>query len=259
MSQEQMTTTQLLEVAVQIGQSLLECGAETYRVEESVQRICIAYGACGAHVFAVPTSIVATVERRGEAPLTRTCRIRNRYVNLDRMDRLNALTRELCENPLGYDLVRSRLHDISIVPSYGRWTLRLAFGAIAALFTLLFGGDIISIMVAFATGIWLRFVLDALERLEVNSMFSNLVGGALIAASAASMARLGIIASYDRVIVGSIMTLVPGLAITNSMRDLIAGDFLAGITRFSEALLIGASIAAGASISLGLVRYLWGL
>lgn len=259
MAQEQMTTTQLLEVAVQIGQRLLECGAETYRVEESVQRICLAYGACDVHVFAVPTSIVATVERCGEPPLTRACRIRNRYVNLDRIDLLNALTRDLCAKPQGYDAVRSRLHGIGTAPSYGRWTMRLGFGAIAAFFTLLFGGDAVSAAAAFAIGFWLKIVLDALERLEVNSMFANIVGGALISASAAAMAWLGILESYDRVIVGSIMTLVPGLAITNSMRDLIAGDFLAGITRFSEALLIGASIAAGASISLGLARYLWGL
>ncbi|MCB6364949.1 threonine/serine exporter family protein [Intestinibacillus massiliensis] len=259
MGQLRMTTPQLLEVAVQVGRRLLECGAETYRVEESMHRICMAYGARDAHVYAVPTSIIATVERPGEAPLTRTYRIRKRGVNLDRLDRLNALSRRLCAQMQAYDAAQELLREIDDAPGYGKWTLRLAFGAIAAFFTLLFGGGAACAVVAFAVGLCLKLVVDAFERMEVNSMFANLVGGALIAAAALTAARLGLVARYDRVIIGSIMTLVPGLAITNSMRDLIAGDFLAGITKFSEALLIGASIAAGASIPLSLLRYLWGI
>ena len=257
MEDNRMTTPQLLEVAVQIGRKLLESGAETYRVEESVCRICMAYGACDAHVFAVPTSIVATVERQDEAPLTRTCRIRKRGVDLDRVAQLNALSRELCACQQDYAAVQQLLRNIDAAPGYGKMTLRLAFGAISGFFTLLFGGDAMSALVAFATGFVLKIALDGLERWDVNSIFANMVGGAIIAAVAALATSIGLITNYDRVIIGSIMTLVPGLAITNSMRDLIAGDMLAGVTKFSEALLIGASIAAGASISLGVFRHIW--
>ena len=39
------------------------------------------------------------------------------------------------------------------------------------------------------------------------------------------------------------MILVPGIAITNSLRDIIGGDFVSGLSRMIEAILIAASIA----------------
>ena len=48
------------------------------------------------------------------------------------------------------------------------------------------------------------------------------------------------------------MLLVPGLAITNATRDIIAGDFLAGITKAAEAFLVAIAIAAGSGSILSL-------
>ena len=49
------------------------------------------------------------------------------------------------------------------------------------------------------------------------------------------------------------MLFVPGVAITNSIRDFLSGDMLAGLTRMVEAFLTAVSLAAGA----GLVLKLW--
>ncbi len=254
--QEKMTTAELLTIAIEIGQQMLESGAEIYRVEESIGRICIAYGAADTHVYAVPTSIIATVARSGEPPLTRTRRIRARGIDLDRLDRLNALCRAICAQQMTENEVRSELALIAARPDYPTWVLRLCFGIVAGLFTLLFGGDARGAMIAFGIGLCLKLTLDALERMQVNSLFLNIVGGALIATLAVSAARFGLVSSYDRVIVGSIMTLVPGLAITNSMRDLIAGDSIAGMTKFTEALLVAAGIAIGVALPLSAL-HLW--
>jgi uncharacterized membrane protein YjjP (DUF1212 family) len=253
-----MTTAELISAAIEIGQQLLECGAEIYRVEESMYRICVAYGAEDTHVYAVPTSIIATVARPGEEPVTRTRRIFHRGNDLDRLDRLNSLSRELCREPQDYETVMARLAEIDAAPTYGKWALVLAFGGITGFFTLLFGGGFAGAGVAFFIGLILKLVLDALERVRVNSLFINIVGGAVIACLAVLSKELGLIAAYDKVIIGSIMTLVPGLAITNSMRDLIAGDFIAGVTKFAEALMVAAGIAAGVAVPLALSRFLWG-
>ncbi len=255
--QENMTTSELLTIAIEIGQQMLESGAEIYRVEDSISRICIAYGAHDTHVYAVPTSIIATAARPGEPPLTRTRRIRSRGTNLDRLDRLNALCRALCAQPMSECEVRAALEHIAAQSNYYPvWALRVAFGLVAGLFTLLFGGDLRGAAVAFGAGFCLKIALDALERMQVNSLFMNIVGGALIAAFAVGAATLGIVTSYDRIIVGSIMTMVPGLAITNAIRDLIAGDSIAGITKFTEALLVAIGIAIGVALPLSAL-HLW--
>lgn len=256
---ETMTTAELVAAASEIGQQMLESGAEIYRVEESMYRLCVAYGAHDTHVYAVPTSIIVTTARPGETPLTRTRRIYTRGVDLDRLDRLNALCRALCAAPQDAEAVRASLAALAARPRYGVWTLRLAFGAIAGFFTLLFGGGLAGALVAFGIGLLLRWLLDAMERVEVNLLFTNIVGGALIGALALTAAHSGLVSEYRRVIVGSIMTLVPGLAITNSMRDLIAGDVIAGITKFTEALLVAAGIAVGVALPLAFSRWLGGL
>ena len=257
--EENMTTAELVAAASEIGQQMLESGAEIYRVEESMYRLCVAYGAWDTHVYAVPTSIIVTTARPGETPITRTRRIYTRGVDLDRLDRLNALCRALCAAPQDAGAVRERLAAIEARPRYGVWTLRLAFGAIAAFFTLLFDGGIGGALTAFGIGLLLRWLLDAMERVEVNLLFTNIVGGALIGTLALAVARAGFAPEYRRVIVGSIMTLVPGLAITNSMRDLIAGDVIAGMAKFTEALLVAAGIAVGVALPLAAARWMGGL
>ena len=57
--------------------------------------------------------------------------------------------------------------------------------------------------------------------------------------------KLGIITSVDNVIIGNIMTLIPGLGLTNALRDLFTGDSIAGLLRTIEAVLIALAIAAG--------------
>ena len=247
-----MTTAELITAAIDIGELLQESGAEIYRVEESMQRLCFAYGARDAHVYAVPTNIIITAAREGEVPITRSRRIHARGTNLDRLDALNALCRELCREPRDYAEVQRRLAEIRSRPLFGIWALRLGASGIGGFFTLLFGGTFLAAVWAAAVCFFVRWVLDAMNRLQVSTLFCNIVGGAMIGAAAllGQLARL--YGSYDKMIIGSIMTLVPGVMITNSIRDLIAGDSISGMTRFTEALLVAIGIAIGVAIPLAM-------
>lgn len=254
-----MTTTELIDTVMEIGQRLLETGAEIYRVEESVRRISEAYGAQTVGVYAVPTAIVATVARSGEAPVTRVCRIYERGTNLDRLDRLNTLSRELCAQPVDRETVRKRLAEIDASRTYGCFARCAAVGGGAAFFTLLFGGAPVEGICAFVIGFTLCLLTRMLERIQTNPVFINVVGGCWIAALALLAQGVGAIGYYDNVIIGAIMVLVPGLTITNAIRDLIAGDFVSGITKFAEALLVAAGIAVGVALPLSLAGLLGGV
>ena len=58
----------------------------------------------------------------------------------------------------------------------------------------------------------------------------------------------------DTVIVSSLMPLVPGVAITNAVRDTLQGDYISGSARMLEAFLKAASIALGVGIGVMLYR-----
>lgn len=254
-----MTASELLGCALMLGRRLLEYGAEIYRVEESIERMCLAYGAQSADVYAVPTAIVATIRMDDETVLTQTSRIKQRGTDLDKVAALNALCRAVCTCPVSYRQFQKDMQEIESRPCYSNRIQCLACGGVAAFFTLLFGGSFIESILAFLIGFLLQILISHTERLNMHALFTNLLGGAWISLAALIGTKVGFGQNYDVIIIGSIMPMVPGLLMTNSIRDMIAGDFMAGISRFSEALLIAAVIAAGAAIPLSMHTLLGGL
>ena len=97
-----------------------------------------------------------------------------------------------------------------------------------------------------------------MTRLGANLFFRTIAGGAASALAAVALTRLGVGQNQDLIIIGALMALVPGIAMTNAMRDIMAGDMVAGISKAAEALLIGAAIALGTALALGLTRMVTG-
>ncbi|MDO4289487.1 MAG: threonine/serine exporter family protein [Eubacterium sp.] len=254
-----MTTTELITTAMDIGDMLLENGAETYRVEESMYRICHAYGVKTAEIFAVPTTIIITVCRKDEAPITLTKRIYNRGTDLNKVDLLNTLCRDMCINKSPYDEVTARIAEIRNTEPYSLGIQILGFAFVAFFFTLLFEGNFKDALVALVTGAAIKVVFNQLDRIKTNPFFEMMVLGAITACFAQLSVHFQLADNMDKIIIGTIMSLVPGIAITNSMRDIIAGDLLAGVTKAVEALLIGTGIAVGAAIALTLLRPVLGV
>lgn len=254
-----MTSAELLSCALLLGRRLLECGAEIYRVEESIERMCLSYGAQSADVYAVPTAIIATIRIDEEEILTQTSRIKQRGTDLDKVAALNGLCRAVCTCPVSYGQFQKDMQQIEARPQYSKQVQYFACGGVAAFFTLLFGGSFTEGFLAFIIGFLLQILVSYTERLYMHALFTNLLGGVWISLAALLGVAVGFGHNYDVVIIGSIMPLVPGLLMTNSIRDMIAGDFMAGISRFSEALLIAAGIAAGAAIPLGMRTLLLGV
>jgi uncharacterized membrane protein YjjP (DUF1212 family) len=245
----------LLALSLNIGRGLLENGAETYRVEESIGRIMTAYGMEQAEVFAIPTCIIASVSRDGQT-LTRVERITQRRTNLDRISRLNNLSREICDRKYSTSVIKAELNKIMSQQAYPFWLQTAGFVLVAAAFTIMFGGDFRAALAAALCGLVTKPVIELLQRYQTNVFFANIIGAAVIAAVALAASRLGLSGQVDLIIIGTLMNLVPGVAITNSMRDIIAGDLVAGLTKLTEALIIGTAIAIGTGFTFSIVGYL---
>ena len=69
-----MNYSVLMELVSTLATKLATSGAETYRVEESVRRICAAYG-LDARVYAIPHSLFITIMIPGQLPMTQLCRM----------------------------------------------------------------------------------------------------------------------------------------------------------------------------------------
>ena len=134
----------------------------------------------------------------------------------------------------------------------------MAYGFTAFFFCLFWKGDLRDSLVAFVCGLSTKYVLEFMSKSRTNVFFSNALSSMVIAYIAIFCVNLGFAHHYDKIIIGAIMSLVPGVAITNIMRDIIAGDIITGTTKMAEVLLIALAIAVGIALAMSTVIFLGG-
>ena len=244
---------------LEISGGLLAYGAEVYRVEESIQYLSAAYGLPGAEVFAIPSNVVLTLRLPGGGAYTQTKRIADRGTDLDKVDRLMGLIRRICRDRPGCADIRREWEAVRARPVYPMLWQVLAYGLGAFSFALFFGGSLGDAACTFAVGALMKVLTEGMRRLRSNPFFSSLVC-ALLGTGAAHLFALALPGLHaDKIVIGMLMTLVPGIIFTNAMRDFMAGDCIAGMIKLTEAILIGAGIAVGVSVSLAALRPLLGV
>lgn len=251
-----MESSEVLESAVLAGKILLESGAETYRVEETIQRIAISLGMDEAEAFVLPTGIMVSVCKDKKLS-SKILRVRNRSTNLDKVDLINALSREIGTKQLSLDEINERLHSIGKMQTYPFLYRLTAAGIGAASFALLFKGDFFDVIASFLVGILIYTVKCYSDQIGINffinTMISSFVG-------VISSLTIGVFITHaDKIIISSLMLLVPGLIITNAIRDSVAQDLGAALSRFLETFLIAIAIALGATIALACFSFMGGI
>ncbi len=223
---------------------MLVSGAEVHRVEDSIERMCTAVGFLRTDVFIITSCMYATVYS-DEGNYTQIRRIKNMRADLDKLHYLNALSREICEKHLSYEESLKKFKEIKAAKHNSFWFEGLAYILIAGGFTMFFGGGIIEAGISALLGFLLCNLVYLLDRARLNKVFAKFLGAFFVTLGAYGAMRLGFIAGMDKVIIGNIMLLVPGVVFTNGFRDLLLGDSISGWLRLSEALTQTLAMAAG--------------
>ncbi len=246
---ENITQKELLDIATSIGYYILKYGGEINRVEDTVQRIGLAYHMDAVHVFAISSSIVVTMVKDGNA-ISQTRRVHKLETNLERVEQYNALSREICKTQPSYDVLSEQIKQIEASSSYPFWVSLLAYSLVGGSFAVFFGGGIKESIVGFVVGFILRFVMFATDKFQANPFFANAAGAAstviLIKLASFIFPNLDIQTSTIAVL----MLLVPGVLLTNCIRDFVATDYTAGLSKIVEAIFIAAAIALGVGVSI---------
>lgn len=246
----------ILQASVRAGQILLENGGETSRVQETINRIAKAYKLKDADTFATPTGIMTSlVDQKGNI-FSLIRRVSRRSINLEKVSKINSLSYR-AENPcLLLEELEEEIERISRIRHYPR-ILDILFGGLAAgSCSLLFGGTLLDLPASVLIGGLIKSVSLLLSKVKFNDFFINIIGGALAALFALLAVDFNLAVNSDKVIIGSIMLLVPGITIVNGIRDTISGDLVAGISRIVEAFIVAVAIAAGTGMVLKIWHYL---
>lgn len=254
--QNKIQPFQIITAAADIGGAMLEYGAEVYRVETSISYILEAYGIKRENidVFAIPSSIVITITDDDGMPLTKSKRIFPKEYDLDKIDKLNSLSRHICKRKICFDNINRHLEDILNCKTYPLWVEILCYGIVGFAFTIFFMGGVFDAITGFFVASFIRILKWILDKLKSNEFFASILCSAFAAFVALLAVNIGFAPQSDKIIIGSLMTLVPGIALTNCMRDFIMGDFMAGLARMSEAVLTATGIAIGVLVVLTLSK-----
>lgn len=232
-------------VATYAGKILLESGGETYRVEDTIGRICKAYGFDEVESFVVPTAIITSAVRGDFSSKSVIKRVRVRSFNLQKIVRVNELSRKIQTEHVDVEKLYQDLQTIDKDKPYPLWLSTLFYALIAAGYVVFFGEGILDILNAFISAAIMRLGMYIFEREQYNVVFIHILGGAFAATSTLLFSYLGLGEQVNTVIIAVLMNLFPGLILANALRDVMAGDILSGMSRTTEAILIAIAIAVG--------------
>lgn len=248
-----MEVEKLLDVGIRAGRMLLESGAEVYRVEETMIRICTGL-ACTDEVdsYVTSTGIMLSIGYNGQV-FSKISRIKNRNVNLHCVARINALSRNIQIQDYSLEEVEQQLNKIEKEPKYSVWMTTLFGGIGAAGFALFFDGGMLEIVISFAIGILIRLLVSLLSMMKMNDFINNVIASMLLAILSIFFKKVFLVIDVNVVVISGIMLLIPGLAFTNAIRDTIAGDYLSGVSRVMETLVCACAIALGVMVVFSVV------
>lgn len=242
---------QVLEVAMAAGHILLENGAEIARVEETMERICRHFGVESESFFVLSNGIFTTSSRdtgSSGGQYAKVLHIPVKGAQLDKVVAVNQLSREVAEGRYSIEQVEEKLEQIRQMPGKSFRVQIFASGVGSACFCYLFGGSLTDSAVAFVAGLLLYVFVLLVSRAHMTKIMRNICGGALVTLICILSYRLGLGENISQMIIGSIIPLVPGVAFTNGIRDIADGDYISGVVRLLDAILVFLCIAIGVGV-----------
>ncbi len=249
----------LLDTAVELGYLLAMSGAETFRIEDSINRILSAYG-IEAETFAIPNYLLVSIQRCDGSPLTKMRRIGTHGNDLDAVEKYNDLCRRICVEKPDPEEAAAWLRAAGAKKREYSLLIYLLGNFLGALgFAILFGGSFADCLCSGICGLIVGIFNRWFETLKANPFFRIIAVSFLMATPAYLFAAIGLADSADAVIIGALMILVPGLLFTNAMRDIIYGDTNSGLNRIVQVFLIAVAIALGTGAAWSFSGALWGI
>jgi len=241
-------TNEVLDFAVELGDKMLRNGAEIYRVEDTILMIMAAFKIEQYDVYVLSNGIFASANENREDACSVIRHVPLGQVNLTKIAGYNQIARDLCNHEYSIEEARDRLKEVTADKGYPMWLLVIACGVGSGTFGYLFGGKPLDGILACVIGMAEQLIMLAMLRKKFSMFIRTVFTSVLVCVLALLCYSLIPGVMLDKVIIGAIMPLVPGIAFTTSIRDFYNEDHLSGTIHLINALLIALCIAVGICI-----------
>lgn len=256
---------EILEIASRAGRLVLENGGETYRAEETMNRAALSLGAVVSESFVTPTVVMLSIQGNDKKTETIIHRVKKREINLGKIGSINALSRKIssrtdCSGKAGFYTTGKQisyvLSRIERSPVYPVRMQVLFYGLVSLFFSMIFDGTLKDCLGAFVSGCCLRGFISLLSRFNAPAFINTLTEGFFVSFCIRLASCIHAVDNPEISSISVLMMLVPGLAIVNAIRDIIAGDLVAGLARGAEAFIIAAALSFGAGLGVLLFDFI---
>ena len=242
-----MNYNKIVQNILDVGEALLKSGAENFRLEDSLYRMCRSYGFKRYDVYAVPSNIQITVETQEGEFITQIRQIESTDIDFERLDYLNNLSRYVCA-----DEEEFHKRYVEVMQRKGPHPAVKYFAGImgGAGFAVFFGCGLADALVAVLVSFMIVAVGEWLGKHESNLLIYNMILAFLSEIVILMSARAGIGVHPDRIMIGIVMLLISGLGVTNGIREILQRDFISGALNIMNAMLGAAGIAFGIALAI---------
>ena len=249
----------LVDLAVLAGETMMSSGAETQRTEDTMIRILSTSGLPRADAFVLSTGLTLTLSYDPSHTITVTRRAGAVSTNLGRVYEVNRISRDFCDGKLTLEEATEQMRNVRHLHLYNS-ALQILGGAITSgAFSYMFGGTAADALAATFCGFVLMLMLPMLKARLNRAFVTTALASLMMALSATTLDFLcnnyfGIALRSQYIIVGAMMPVVPGVAITNAIRDMLQGDYVSACARIMDAFLTATAVAVGVGMGLAISR-----
>jgi len=244
----------ILDLAMKVGIGLLSSGGSVSRVETAVDRICTAYGVEEVSCAAFPSMVIASIKLANGHEYSLLKRVPSVSNNLLLLEKYNQLSRDICKEKYPPDEALEKYNELTNSKTRNKWVTIVGAGVVGACYSVFFGGTLADVIPGFIVAFIMAGVNELLSTRSLNAyatIFLMSLFGGLVSISVCKLFVLcGLQCHCSMVMIGTIMILIPGLMLTNAVRDLFTGDIMSGTFQITNALLLTAVIAAGYAVAL---------
>ncbi len=244
----------IIDLALWAGQLLLEHGAETQRVEDTVYYLGTGLGCERLNILVSPNAMVITTIS-GDEFRTKIRRVRRIGINMTIVAAVTRLSHQIATGTFDRVQVRTELDRISrLRPSYNRWFVVAVVGLACAAFSRLFGADWPAFGITFLAAAVAQFVRQELTRRDFNAVLIVVITAMIAGLIAGSATKFNLGETPEVTLVASVLLLVPGVHLINSVEDLIKGHLVTGLARGMLGILVLLGIALGLIMAMAVLH-----
>lgn len=243
--QKETDINHLCRILLETGALLMSSGANTSRIRTTILRIASAYG-FKAELLVTHRALMLTIyDNEQEHFFSRLKRTLPHGVNFKMVSGISRMSWRIVEEQWPLKKVEAEITRLKLLPHYPRLAVLSTVALADASFCRLFGGGPIEMMVAFFATFAGLFVRQEAVKKQFNpylcvffaSLISSLISGFSVYLNWGENPQFAFATS--------VLYLIPGVPLINSMSDLLDGNIMNGIVRGTNALFIAFAISLG--------------